>query len=658
MLKKISLEHKLVSILILFIVIPLLVISITSFHIASKLVNNKASQLTLQISDEKTSFIDLHSNSLKNLIQALAINQAVIGENKDDIINALRSITDSNKDIMQSYVADGSKQMIIYPDAKLPEGYDPTSRPWYKDAIAANGQVSVTKPYKDAVTDKIIITIAKQLHFNDGKEGVVGIDIDLSTLCNKLTATKVGKTGYSILALPDGTIIADPDKSKLMLSIKKEIPSGQTILNEKHGNLQYKDGKSSKVVGFNQSKETGWIVIAVLPQSDYVGDLNAGMTTAFVILIIMLIAAVICGIIIAKYVTRPLLRIQDFAKRLSVCDFSTPIKITRADEFSQTASLLNIAQKNVKELVKTIIDNSKSMSSSSEELSAAVEEITLKFKSVNGSINSIVAGSQKVTSSAEEVTASVEEIDANVNELSSKAENGNINASQAKEKALSIQHNARGSIQECKNIYKDEETRILKAIDDGKVVSQIKEMADVIASIAEQTNLLALNASIEAVRAGEQGKGFAVVAQEVRVLAEQSSEVVSTIQSTVVKVQEAFDNLSSTSNELLKFIDENVNLQLDNYSNTGEEYFKDSEVTFNTSKELATMTKEIKITVDEITKAISSMAETAQKSSESTNEIKSSINYATQGIIQVSKTAEEQSHLAQRLNEIIQKFKV
>ena len=69
--------------------------------------------------------------------------------------------------------------------------------------------------------------------------------------------------------------------------------------------------------------------------------------------------------------------------------------------------------------------------------------------------------------------------------------------------------------------------RLLK---NGKVVDNIKIMADTIGSIAEQTNLLALNAAIEAARAGEQGKGFAVVAEEVRKLAEQSSQAVTGIQ--------------------------------------------------------------------------------------------------------------------------------
>ena len=53
---------------------------------------------------------------------------------------------------------------------------------------------------------------------------------------------------------------------------------------------------------------------------------------------------------------------------------------------------------------------------------------------------------------------------------------------------------------------------------------EIHSIIEVIEDIAEQTNLLSLNASIEAARAGEAGKGFAVVAEQVKHLAEQSTQ--------------------------------------------------------------------------------------------------------------------------------------
>lgn len=174
----------------------------------------------------------------------------------------------------------------------------------------------------------------------------------------------------------------------------------------------------------------------------------------------------------------------------------------------------------------------------------------------------------------------------------------------------------------------------------------------------KQTNLLSLNAAIESARAGEHGNGFAVVAEEVRTLAEQSSETVSTIQNIVVKVQEAFKNLSNTSLQILKFIDQNVNVQLDNYMSTGGKYYNDSQFTSDSLRQLTSMTEKIKNTTNEVTKAINGMAEIAQKSSESTKQIQDIINDAAHGMVQVDKTAKDQTDLAQKLNEVILKFKI
>jgi methyl-accepting chemotaxis protein len=81
-------------------------------------------------------------------------------------------------------------------------------------------------------------------------------------------------------------------------------------------------------------------------------------------------------------------------------------------------------------------------------------------------------------------------------------------------------------------------TEATEAIRDlGAKSEQIGGIVDAITTIAEQTNLLALNAAIEAARAGEQGRGFAVVAEEVRKLAEESSQAAASISTLIGEIQ-------------------------------------------------------------------------------------------------------------------------
>ena len=391
-------------------------------------------------------------------------------------------------------------------------------------------------------------------------------------------------------------------------------------------------------------------------------NINIASARTNIIMTLMSIAgviiAILLGIFISSHINKPLRKIRDYAERLAMYDFSTPITITRKDEFGQTGIALNKAQKNVNILVKEIMENSQDISASSEELSATAEELSLRARSIDDAISNISDGMQESSAAAEEISASVEEVDSSVNELSGKAMEGSSSSSKSKEKATEVKNSGKKAIEETRNLYAEKENKMLEVIEDGKVVDNIKVMADTIGSIAEQTNLLALNAAIEAARAGEQGKGFAVVAEEVRTLAEQSSQAVTSIQETINRVRDAFKNSIDTGNDILSFINTEVHRQFNAYMQTGDQYYNDSNFVSMMSEEIAAMSEEITATVGQVSEVVQDMAQTTQKSSEEVATIKESMDETTKSIEQVALTAHSQAELAQRVNEMVQKFKI
>nr|WP_254905160.1 methyl-accepting chemotaxis protein [Clostridium tyrobutyricum] len=384
--------------------------------------------------------------------------------------------------------------------------------------------------------------------------------------------------------------------------------------------------------------------------------------TMFVILIIgIVLITIACAQILNKDVSEPIGIVSDNLKKYADGDFTGKIPeklLKRNDEIGELFLSLNLMKKNLSDLFENIERCSQELNSTSSNLSNTVNDITDKFNTISNSTNHILNVVQDTGASSEEISASVEEVDSSINELSSKALDGSNNSGESKERALKVQAKGKKAIDKIESMYRQNEQNILQAIEDGKVVADIKSMSDTVASIAEQTNLLALNAAIEAARAGEQGKGFAVVAEEVRKLAEQSKEAVDGIQNTILKVQQAFKNMSDTGNDILAFMQKEVNPEFQNFKKVGDSYLRDSDFVNKMSEDIAAMSEELTATVDQVSQAVQGMSESSQKSSESAGLIKENIAKTLKSMERISESADNQLQMAEKLNNIMNKFKI
>lgn len=376
------------------------------------------------------------------------------------------------------------------------------------------------------------------------------------------------------------------------------------------------------------------------------------------LILIGLIFAIALGLSISLMISRQVKRVLFFAEALGNGDLTNSIEVDSKDEIGDLSTALNNASEKIKNLLSEIINSSADISSTSEELSATTEEISSKMEMVNESTEQISKGVQDLSATTEEVSASTEEISATTSLLSKSASEASISINEIKKRAIDIKNNAMKNIENSNLIYEKNQSNILKAIEESKVVEEVKTMADSIGSIAEQTNLLALNAAIEAARAGEQGKGFAVVADEVRKLAEQSSEAVVNIKSMVSQVQTAVKKLSNSGQDVLDFMASDVKPNYELLMNTGIQYEKDAEFINDIIESFSLSSKQMDESVTQVSYAIQNVSAVTEESAAGTEEILSSVNEITFATTEIAKSSQSQAELAQKLNEMIQKFKI
>jgi methyl-accepting chemotaxis protein len=368
--------------------------------------------------------------------------------------------------------------------------------------------------------------------------------------------------------------------------------------------------------------------------------------------------SIILGLLMSRYIKNSLNKGILLAESMGNGDLTLQVKYKSKDEFGTLLNALNKSQENLKQLLNQIMAESHQVSASSQELSATIEELSNDFNSINDNTENIVRDVMDINAVTEELSATIEQVDSGITQLSSIADNGHEQSSEIRKRADSIKSQGIKSKQLADQIYADKQNSMIKAIKQGKVVEEILSILNAISNIAEQTNLLSLNASIESARAGEAGKGFAVVANEIRKLAEKSTEYANEINHVITDVQEAFHDLEESSMDLLNFIDQQVRSDYDLLVSTGESYDHDAIFVNEFSQDTASMSQEMNASTEEISSVIQSIANNMQSTTNSSEEILNSMGKTSQSVEKISTMAVKQSEIADSLNALIQKFKI
>jgi len=597
------------------------------------------------------------------LIELLSNDANVLGvyknENEEDVWmkKLFNSVIKSYPDVMYVYVGLKDKRMYLIPEEELPEGYDPTSRPWYQDAVANAGKVIITEPYQDASTGKLVVTVAKTVQTDEGIVGVVAIDFDISKLSSRLMA-KDKELGYmNAVVTNGGNVILHTDTNLIGKNVKDQEFFQKWLSGPESGVFGYTYNNAKRITAYKRLPN-GWIYATLVLEKNLMKDVNTATLIIGSITAIAIGLGVLFALFIARtFVVKPLNDLVASADKISSGDLTTTVSYDSRDEIGRLAAAISKMVTALRQIAVQIETDSKNVkqeaeqvASVSEETSATIEELTAQVDNVNTNVNNASAAIEEMTSGIEEVAASAQNVANASQKLSEEAQKVSHLANEGQKAIFSI---AEVIVQTREK--SDATFQIVEKLSEN--AKNIGEIVDTINSIAEQTNLLALNAAIEAARAGEAGRGFAVVADEIRKLAEESKQATQNIANILRGIVDNSMKASEATKETVEIVNKaysESDLVKSQFEQILQSIVKMSQMTEN----LAASAQEQSAAAEEMSSAMDSASKSMVSVVEQMNEVTAAIKQQADAITNVARTAKNLDDIAEKLVEAVRRFKI
>ncbi|MDP4143849.1 MAG: methyl-accepting chemotaxis protein [Bacillota bacterium] len=553
---------------------------------------------------------------------------------------------------------------ISYTEEYSSDSYNYPSYDWYKIGMGTSKPVVWSEAYLDEVSKVTMVTATAPFYDKDNKfMGVVTADINLNSIQEMIKRTKVGKTGQAFLIDKNGLFLSDGDASKIMkVNITKDKNSslamaGQKVISSQNGNTTFKDKDGVSHIYYLSIPETGWIIATIMPEKELYAPINSLLTTLSILIGVFSIIVTAAIIWFARYLKTYINNVNNLAFSISEGDLTKSLEIKTDDELGMMSRHLNKMTQDLRGMVNTFTNGIEQVISTAEELTASAEETTAAAEQVAMSVQDIAAGSEQQEIIATEFTNMVSEVSGGISNVSNNIQNIESASFEAYKKAESGNNVVVNAINHMTNINRkvSASSEIVEEL--GRKSNEIGEIISTISDIAEQTNLLALNAAIEAARAGEQGKGFAVVADEVRKLAEQSSEATSRISGLINQIQTNITKAVTAMNDGNLAVKDG-SAMVESAGQSFKEILVAVDNIYTRMQDASAVTQQISAGTHNMVESIEKIASISKKSVFKSQNVAAASEEQTASMKEVAQGAENLSQMAIEMGKVINKFTI
>lgn len=626
------------------------------------------------VNDEAT---NLRLSAFKK-VKDIQKNALFNGDSYDlDQIQKFMDINQTGNDRILGVNFSNDQGRVIAGLRKLPKNLDARTRPWYKGAVAQEGTVYWSKPYRD-ISGQYVATASLAFRNKANQLGVIGVDISFSAINNTIKHLSIGRTGSVTMMTREGDVMSSEGKGKKYKDGTNIAGSEvyQAIKNSPKlaGFVRLKSGDKVSEVYFNKirTNSTLW-TFATVSKNDLAVETRALIRNSAILIVVMLIVIFAISFFLTKQIKGMLDKFGSFFDKASKGQLakipsikaghkaSLVDKFTNPDENGYEFNRLAVSYNQVVDGISAMVHGLQSESQRVDEMAASLLELSQQTSKATEEVSQTITGIAEVTSTqAAETAHGVDQLHKLAETISDMRQSIVQLHDQTNDSSALNQENmdTMDKVHANWNNELAEMKQLMESVNDMSAnVQNINQIINVINDISRQTNLLALNASIEAASAGEAGKGFAVVAAEIRKLAEQSKESTAEIEKIIETIRQKSDEMVAQTNNSIEGGQKQTDLILSAIKSTTAVYQGNNQMTTEVNT-LDTASASIEKAQEKVLSNLENISASTQENAAGTEEVSANSEEVLATIEEFTGHVADLANIAKELRKETNKFKI